>query len=130
MFYQTAWPIIKHDVMHALPTLWLRDFRSFYLLNQVYMILLCKRKDGDVVQDFIPISLIHSFGKLVTKVLALWLAPYMDSLVKLSQSGFIQCRALHDNFRVVQLTTKLLHAHQLPSALLKVDIAMTFDTVR
>jgi hypothetical protein len=124
-----AWSIIKHDVMHTLHALWSQDFGSFYLLNQAYMILLRKHKDADVVQDFRPISLIHSFGKLVTKVLAVPLAPYMNSLVMPNQSAFIKGIALHDNFRVAQLTSKLLHAHRLPSALLKVDIAKAFDTI-
>jgi hypothetical protein len=36
---------------------------------------------------------------------------------------------LHDNFCAVQATAKLLHARHCPSALLKIDIAKTFDMV-
>jgi hypothetical protein len=129
LFYQIAWPVIKQDIMNAFHALWSKYFRGFYLLNQAHMILLRKRRDAKMVHDFRPISLIHSFGKLVTKVLAMRLAPFMDNLVMPNQSAFIKGRALHDNFRTVHLTAKFLHARPVSSALFKIDIAKTFDTV-
>jgi hypothetical protein len=54
----------------------------------------------------------------------------MNSLVMPNQSAFIKGQALHDNYRTVQLSAKLLHARHLPSMLLKIDIVKTFDTVR
>ena len=53
----------------------------------------------------------------------------MDSLVKPNQGAFIWGRLLHDNFKAVQLTTKLLHREKRPAALLKIDISKAFDTV-
>jgi hypothetical protein len=41
-------------------------------------------------KDFRPISLIHSFAKLVTKVLAARLSNYIDRLISVSQSAFIK----------------------------------------
>lgn len=38
-------------------------------------------------------------------------------------------RSIHDNFRAVQQSCKLLHAKRTPTILLKVDIAKAFDTV-
>ena len=38
-------------------------------------------------------------------------------------------RSIHDNFRTVQLTCRLLHSVKRPSILLKVGIAKAFDTV-
>ena len=43
--------------------------------------------------------------------------------------AFIRGRSIHDNFRTVQLTCRLLHSVKRPSILLKVDIAKAFDTV-
>lgn len=43
LFYKTAWPIVKHDVMRAFHALWSLDGRSLYLLNQAYMVLLKKK---------------------------------------------------------------------------------------
>jgi hypothetical protein len=40
--------------------------------------------------NFRPISLIHSFGKLITKCLANHLAAVLDQLVQNNQSAFIK----------------------------------------
>jgi hypothetical protein len=129
MFSQSTWPIIKNDIMQDFHALWQLDFRSFYLVNRAYMILLKKKPDADQVQDFCPIILIHSLSKLISKTFLLCLSSYISSLVMPNQSAFIKGRTLHDNFRIVQLSAKLLHAHLLPSVLLRVDIAKVFDTV-
>jgi hypothetical protein len=39
------------------------------------MILIKKKKDAAAISDYRPISLVHSFAKLFTKVPAKWLAP-------------------------------------------------------
>ena len=129
LFYRTAWPIIKADIMAAFNALWSLDGRSFYLVNQAYMILLKKKSIAQEVSDYRPISLVHSFAKLAAKVLATRVAPFLQSLVKPNQSAFIRGRFLHDNFRAVQLTARLLHKQKQAAALLKIDITKAFDTV-
>jgi len=109
MFYRTAWPVIKDDIMRAFQAIWSLDGRSFFLVNQAYMILLRKKQDASSIGDYRPISLIHSFAKLLTKVLARRLAPHIKELVKYNQSAFIQNRLIHENYKAVQLSAKLLH---------------------
>jgi hypothetical protein len=121
--------VIKDDIFQAFKSLWSLDFRSFYLINQVYMVLLRKRQVVDEVKDYWPIRLIHCFSKLFAKCLSVRLAPYMSQLVKPNQSAFIRGRAIHDNFCIVQTTAKLLHARKCSCVLLKVDIARAFDMV-
>jgi hypothetical protein len=76
--------------MAAVSTIWRRDFRNFCLLNSAFITLLPKKEDADHVGDFRPISLVHSFAKLVTKVLANRLRGHLDQLVSKSQSAFIK----------------------------------------
>ena len=122
LFYRTAWPIIKGDIIRAFQAIWSLDGRSFYLVNQAFMVLLRKKQDACVVGDYRPISLIHSFAKLFTMVLACRLAPHMHGLVQHNQSAFIRSRLIHENYKVVHLTAKLLHRAKMPSALINVDI--------
>jgi len=129
LFYRSTWQIIKHDIMQAFHALWSLDGRCLHLLDQAFMVLLRKKPDAETVGDYRPISLIHSFAKLFTKVLARRLAPRMHSLVKSNQSAFIQTRLIHENYKAVNLTGKFLHRQKVPSALLKLDIAKAFDTV-
>jgi hypothetical protein len=65
-------------------------------------------------KDFRPISLIHSFAKLIMKVLANKLAPHLDSLIATNQNAFIR-RCIHDNYLLVlvQQSIKLLHKKRL-----------------
>lgn len=101
LFYRTAWPIIKGDILRAFHAIWSLDGRSFYLVNQAYMVLLRKKNEVVTIGDYRPISLIHSFAKSFTKVLARRLAPLMNSLVMPNQSAFIRSCIIHENYKAV-----------------------------
>uniref|UniRef100_J3LTF6 Uncharacterized protein n=1 Tax=Oryza brachyantha TaxID=4533 RepID=J3LTF6_ORYBR len=102
---------------------------GFDRLNDALIALLPKKDEAVEVGDFRPISLIHSFGKLFSKILASRLSPRLDALVEVNQSAFVKGRSIHNNFCFAQLATKALHAKRTPRLLLKVDIAKAFDTV-
>jgi len=80
-------------------------------------------------KDFRPISLIHSFAKLVTKLLANRLAPLLPSLISANQSAFVRGRKIHDNFILVQQMVKSLHKKKEAHILLNLDISKAFDSV-
>jgi hypothetical protein len=52
LFYQSAWPIMKFDIMEAFHAFWQLDSHSFHLVNQAYMVLLKKKPDVDQVQAY------------------------------------------------------------------------------
>ena len=83
--------------MAAISAIWSKKLVNFGTLNSAYITLLPKKEDADQPKDFRPISLVHSFAKLVTKLLANRLAPKLQEMVSLVQSAFIQ-----DNFMLVQ----------------------------
>jgi hypothetical protein len=115
--------------MAAIMTLFQRDNWKVWLLNFAYLTLIPKKDDAISAKDFHPISLIHSFAKLTTKILANRLAPLLDSLVTANQSAFIRGRCIHDNFNLVQQSIKLFHKLNIPSLFLKLDISKAFDTI-
>lgn len=93
--------------------------RNFRFLNSAYITLLPK-KESIMAKDFRPItiSLIHSFAKLLTKVLANRLRNHMDEIVYKNQSAFIKGRFIQDNFMLVHQTARFLHAQKQPRILL------------
>jgi hypothetical protein len=116
--------------MNAFNAFWSQDARSLYHLNDAYMILLKKKKPQPIqIRDYRPISLMHSFSKLVTKCLANQLAVVIDGLVRRNQSAFIKARCIQDNFRAVRLSCEALHARRVLTVLLKIDIAKAFNSV-
>ena len=115
--------------MRAFNTLWSLDCRSLHRVNEAYIILLKKKEEPKEIKDFRPISLLHSFGKLVSKVLSLRLAPKLDELILANQSAFIKGRTIHDCFRMVQLTCRWLMQKKMSTVFLKIDLARAFDSV-
>lgn len=128
-FYKTCWQTIKGDIMAAISAVWRRDFRNFRLLNSAFVTFLPKKEGVEHAEDFRPISLIHSFAKLITKILANRLAGRFDSMVSNNQSAFIKGRFIQDNFMLVKQMARLLHSQKHPRIMLKLDISKAFDSV-
>jgi hypothetical protein len=91
-FYKSVWHIIKTDIMAALESLRFGNAHRLGLLNSAYLVLIPKKADALSARDFRPISLIHSFAKLATKLLANRLGPHLQKLVAASQSAFVKDR--------------------------------------
>jgi hypothetical protein len=90
MFYKMCWSIIKGDILAAIATVWRRDFRNFRSLNSAFITLLPKKAIAEAPSDFRPISLIHNFAKLITKIMANRLCGHLNQLVSKNQSAFHQ----------------------------------------
>jgi hypothetical protein len=81
------------------------------------------------VKDYRQISLVHSFAKLVTKILANRLAPHLPDLVSNNQTTFIKGRSIQDNFLLVHQLARSLHRSKQPHVMLKLDMTKAFDSV-
>jgi hypothetical protein len=128
-FYKSAWSVIKGDVLRAVNAFYCPDRRQFYYLNAALLTLIPKKPDAVKPSDYRPISLIHSFPKLISKMLANRLSPKLDDLVQRNRSAFIKGRCIQDNYKYVQCAAKLLKARKIPKMLLKLNISKAFDTV-
>jgi hypothetical protein len=107
--YKTCCPIIKQDTMMVVLAVWSRRFRNFDKLNSAYISLIPKVVGADQVKDFRPISLVHSFVKLITKLLSNRMVGRLNEMVSPSQSAFIKGCFIQDNFMLVQQMARFLH---------------------
>jgi len=129
-FYKASWDIIKGDLLAAANFFYNNHDQHFNLLNNAHIVLLPKKENASSVGDYRPISLSHSFVKLISKMLATRLSSDLDKLVSRAQSAFIRKRSIQDNFLYMQNIIRELHRAGKPTLFLKLDIAKAFDTVR
>jgi hypothetical protein len=99
------------------------------MLNSATMILLPKRADAAKPGDFRPISLVHFFAKLFSKILATRLRHRMHDLVRPCQNAFIAQRSIHDNFAFVRGQAMMFKRLKTPALLIKLDIQKAFDSI-
>jgi hypothetical protein len=105
-FLQVSWERIRPDIMAALDAFWCLDTHDLHATNDALLVLLPKSSEAATIRDYCPISLIHLIGKLISKILANRLAPWLNSLFLGSQSAFIKGRTIHDSFKFVQASSR------------------------
>jgi hypothetical protein len=88
-----------------------------------------KKQNPLDIQEYHPISLIHGFSKILTKLLAARQAPLLPSLISLAQCAFVQNRSIHENFKLVENTACFFHRRKWLVVLMKIDISKAFDTL-
>jgi hypothetical protein len=128
-FYKSAWPVIHQDVMDAVQAFQHGSTRNLGRLNSALIALLPKKVGASCPADFRPITMIHSFAKIISKVLALRLAPRLPDIVDRNQNAFVKARTIQDNYKYVQRAAVLIRKKKIPMLLLKLDISKAFDTL-
>jgi hypothetical protein len=105
------------------------DGRGFARLNRAIITLIPKRQDAMAIGDYRPISLVHSFSKLFSKILANRLSKRIGEVVSNNQLAFIKTRSLHDNFVLVKQVARKINRCKHSGVLLKLDLAKAFDSI-
>ncbi|KAM0867505.1 hypothetical protein ACQ4PT_041958 [Festuca glaucescens] len=75
LFFKLCWDIISEDLMAALNHIHKGQFYNLQRLNSSILILLPKKEIPLDIQEYRPISLIHTFSKILTKILSCRLPP-------------------------------------------------------
>jgi hypothetical protein len=128
-FYRASWHIIREEVMAAIHAFDDGDTRGLERLNNAIIVLLPKRMGASCPADYCPITMVHSFAKLLSKILALRLAPKLDALIDKNQNAFIKKHSIQDNYKYIQRASVLIRKKKIPMILLKLDISKAFDTL-
>jgi hypothetical protein len=94
-------------LLAVISAVWSRKLVNLGILNSAYITLIPKKEDAYQPKESRPISLVHNFAKLITKLLANRLAPKLHKMVSPVQSAFIKGRFIQDNFMLVQQTASI-----------------------
>ena len=94
------------------------------------MILIPKVLDVISIEQFRPIVLSNFCLKIVTKILADWLALIATRIISCNQIGFLKNRSIHDCIvgasKGINLINKACYGGNMA---MKIDIRKAFDTV-
>jgi hypothetical protein len=81
------------------------------------------------ISEYRPINLIHSFTKIISKLMPNRLSPELQHIIANNQTTFIKKRNIHDSFMFVQQMVRRLHKKKTSALFVKLDISKAFDTV-
>lgn len=100
-------------------------------INHTHICLFPKIENHVTIKDFSPISLANVSYKLISKILAERLKPWLHGILSENQSAFIQDRLITDNVLVAHELMHALHTKKLKNKYiaLKLDITKDFDKV-
>ena len=75
--------------------------------NATFLMLIPKEHGADMPGKFRPISLCNVILKIITKVMANTLKPFMSGLISLEQTGFVEGKKILDG---IILTHEMIHS--------------------
>ena len=99
LFYQSYWPDVGTEVTHAVLSC-LNSGSILRSINHTFISLIPKVKNPEKVTKFRLISLCNVIYKIVSKVIANRLKPWLNSLILETQSAFIAGRLITDNILI------------------------------
>lgn len=128
-FFKASWEVIKADIMAVVNSF--ADLRSehFQWVNTANVVLLPKKDGAESISDFRPISLIHAVAKIVAKMMATRLAPFMHTLISIARAPSSSPEASTIILCMCNLARRM-HRLKKPTLLFKLDIKKAFDFVR
>ena len=96
-FFQKCWSVVEKDVM-AFFDHFHRSLEFERSLNAFFFLSLIPKKNNALhIRDYLPISLVGSVYKLLSKVLANKLRTVLDKLISESQNSFVGGRQILDS---------------------------------
>lgn len=98
--------------------------------NSTYLALIPKGNRPSTFSRFWPISLCNSAYKIISKIIASRLKPYLPSLISENQGGFLPNRYITDSILLVQEDIHSSLSRKEKGFVLKLDLANAFDRVR
>lgn len=131
LFYQHYWEILKQDVFSSVK----QFFQSGLMppdLNKTIITLIPKVPNPECLDQYRPISLCNYTYKIISKVLANRLKPFLPNIISMEQSAFVSGRQIQDNILIVQ---EILHQLKTRTrkkkfqAVVKMDMTKAYDRV-
>jgi Reverse transcriptase (RNA-dependent DNA polymerase) len=127
-FLQNYWDCIAHDLHQAI-TAFYHNQLDLWRINQAYITLILKKNESNSLSDYEPISVLSAIPKIITKILASKLQPFLPGLINESQTAFIKGRQLMQTFLSTRELLHHLAEQKIPFVFIKIDFQKAFDSI-
>lgn len=130
LFYKIFWKTTSHAVISAVQHFFKND-HLLSALNHTFIALIPKKSTASKIEHYRPISLCNVTYKIISKILANRLKPFLEKFISPFQMAFVNGRNIHDNIIASHEIMNYLHKKKGKKGFLaiKVDIAKAFDKV-
>jgi len=128
-FYQAFWDLLKDDLM-ALFMKFHAGSLPLYSLNFGNIILLPKKKDAKVIQQYRPICLLNVSFKIFTKVATNRLTTIAQKIISPTQTAFLPGRNIMEGAVILHETIHELHSKKQDGIIFKIDFEKAYDKVK
>ena len=127
-FYKCFWKDIKDLVINSLNEGFEKNELS-ETRKQGILILLHKKRDKRLLDNWRPISLLNIDYKIAAKVICKRLQNVITKIISKDQTGYLKLRSASENLRLVEdIIDFCLHLN-LPGILIFIDFKKAFDNV-
>lgn len=120
-------PVVNREVLNFFQTGVLAESTG-----NTHLVLIPKVKAPTMVSEFRPISICNFMYKVISKIIAKRMQPWMNGIIAHNQTAFVPGREISEN---IILLREILHTFKQPNRVekqfvLKVDLAKAFDMLR
>lgn len=130
IFYQDNWDVIRPSMCHFIKNAF-KDCGFEKNMNDTLFCIIPKVDNPNKPSQLRLISLYNVVVKAITKIMVNQIRPFLDEVINLTQSSFIQGRGCHDNIIIIQ---EALHSLKkckglVDNFILKVDLEKAYDHI-
>ncbi len=98
-------------------------------LNSTFLALIPKKEGADKLDQFRPIALCNVVFKIITKLIAERLKPFLSSLISTEQGGFVEGRQILDGVVIASEAIHSMANSKEKAMFIKLDMAKAYDRV-